>query len=41
MFRPCLGKLQPVVFWHMGALAVIDRSAVYPYLFTEATPRLM
>jgi hypothetical protein len=33
-----LGKLQPVVFWQLGALAVIDRSAFFPYLFTEATP---
>ncbi|HJU18795.1 MAG TPA: hypothetical protein VJ770_20270 [Stellaceae bacterium] len=39
-----LAKLQPVLFWHMGALAVIDRSAFFPYLFTQAatvamTPR--
>jgi hypothetical protein len=33
-----LGKLQPVVFWHMGALAVIDRSVLFPYIFTQPTP---
>ena len=33
-----LATLQPVVFWQLGALAVIDRSAFFPYLFTEATP---
>jgi hypothetical protein len=33
-----LATLQPAVFWHMGALAVIDRSAFFPYLLTEATP---
>jgi hypothetical protein len=33
-----LATLQPAVFWHMGALAVIDRSAFFPYLFTQATP---
>ncbi len=33
-----LATLQPVLFWHMGALAVIDRSAFFPYLFTQATP---
>jgi hypothetical protein len=31
-----LAHLQPQVFWHMGALAVIDRSAFFPYLFTQA-----
>jgi hypothetical protein len=35
---PLLARLQPVLFWHMGALAVIDRSAFFPYLFTEASP---
>jgi len=33
-----LAKIQPMAFWQMGALAVIDRSAFFPYLFTEATP---
>jgi hypothetical protein len=33
-----LATVQPVVFWQLGALAVIDRSAFFPYLFTEATP---
>jgi hypothetical protein len=33
-----LATLQPAVFWQLGALAVIDRSAFFPYLFTEATP---
>jgi hypothetical protein len=31
-----LASLQPGVFHHMGALAVIDRSAFFPYLFTQA-----
>jgi hypothetical protein len=31
-----LGAVQPPVFWHMGALAVIDRSVFFPYLFTGA-----
>lgn len=35
---PLLARLQPALFWHMGALAVIDRSAFFPYLFTEASP---
>ncbi|MGE5269255.1 MAG: hypothetical protein ACM3JG_06225 [Thiohalocapsa sp.] len=30
--------VQPNIFWHMGALAVIDRAAFFPYLFTDATP---
>jgi hypothetical protein len=39
-----LAKLQPVTFIHMAALAVIDRAALFPYLFTswktvEVTPR--
>jgi hypothetical protein len=33
-----LATVQPVVFWQLGALAVIDRSAFFPYLFTDATP---
>jgi hypothetical protein len=32
-----LAGLQPNVFRHMGALAVIDRAAYFPYLFTQAT----
>ena len=32
-----LANLQPQVFDHMGALAVIDRSAFFPYLFTGPT----
>jgi len=35
---PLFAKIQPMVFWQMGALAVIDRSAFFPYLFTEASP---
>src|SRR5436190_21580291 len=31
-----LASLQPGVFHHMGALAVLDRSAFFPYLFTQA-----
>jgi hypothetical protein len=30
-------RLQPVAFMHMGALAVIDRAAFFPYLFTGWT----
>jgi len=30
-------KLQPVAFIHMGALAVLDRAAFFPYLFTGWT----
>jgi hypothetical protein len=30
-------SLQPQIFHHMGALAVIDRSAFFPYLFTGPT----
>jgi hypothetical protein len=30
-------NVQPKIFHHMGALAVIDRSAYFPYLFTQAT----
>ena len=33
-----LATLQPAVFWHMGALAVIDRSVFFPYLFTQSFP---
>jgi hypothetical protein len=33
-----LATLQPLAFWHLGALTVIDRSAFYPYLFTGPTP---
>jgi len=33
-----LAMVQPVVFLHMGALAVIDRSAFFPYIFTQPTP---
>jgi hypothetical protein len=33
-----LAGVQLMAFWHMGALAVIDRSAFVPYLFTESTP---
>jgi hypothetical protein len=33
-----LAKIQPMVFWQMGALAVIDRAAFFPSLFTEASP---
>ena len=33
-----LAFIDPLVFSHMGALAVIDRSAYFPYLFTQATP---
>lgn len=32
-----LGAVQPPVFHHLGALAVIDRSTLFPYLFTGAT----
>jgi len=32
-----LAELQPNAFRHMGALAVIDRAAYFPYLFTQAT----
>ena len=32
-----LATMQGPVFWHMGALAIIDRSAFFPYLFTGAT----
>jgi hypothetical protein len=35
---PLLATVQPPLFWHMGALAVIDRAAFFPYLFTEASP---
>lgn len=31
-------KIQPMIFWQMGALAVIDRAAFFPALFTEASP---
>ncbi len=33
-----LSKVQQMAFLHLGALAVIDRSAFFPFLFTEATP---
>ena len=33
-----LAFIEPVLFSHMGALAVIDRSVFFPYLFTQATP---
>jgi len=32
-----LAIISPPQFWHMPALAVIDRSAFIPYLFTELT----
>jgi hypothetical protein len=35
---PELAIVRPELFAHMGALAVIDRSAFFPYLFTQATP---
>ena len=31
-----LASLQPSLFHHMGALAVLDRSVFFPYLFTQA-----
>ena len=34
---PFLANLEPQIFDHMGALAVIDRSAFFPYLFTGTT----
>jgi hypothetical protein len=33
-----LAMVQTTAFWHIGALAVIDRSAFYPYIITEFTP---
>jgi hypothetical protein len=33
-----LGIVQPAIFTHLAALAVIDRSAFFPYLFTGWTP---
>ncbi len=34
---PFVGRTQTLAFLHMPALAVIDRAAVFPYLFTDWT----
>jgi hypothetical protein len=34
---PIFAKLQPAAFIHMGALAVVDRAAFFPYLFSGWT----